>query len=381
MRSKIITIVVAISFMFLGILIGIFRLFTINNLYPKATIFELMYNLHGYIMIYGFISTLIMLERYFGASSAILKRFKLINLMLPSFILGFVIYLSGWLTYLKTILQIGAGMMILGVGIFIILMWQMSSMGKSKVPLGFMLLGCLALVSSIIIPSYTMLYNWLGVTLLMLSFPMLFIFGERVELITLGFTRIDIRLFRHALMISSFSLLSLIFGTVIYYIKFLVIISAIGYFITALFIYIAEGPSIKYMLIKGLKLQRYISLHLGLAYLWVLAGIIIFIISFINPANPYLYDAYLHSIGVGFIGTMILGHGPIILPTLFNKIIDAKRLTIAPLLILTLANFIRILGDMLIQTISSVNYLIGYSGLLVLISILTFILMIRRIIK
>jgi len=41
-----------------------------------------------------------------------------------------------------------------------------------------------------------------------------------------------------------------------------------------------------------------------------------------------LYDSFIHAMTIGFVGTMMLGHGPVILPTVLGRRFSEEKLTL-----------------------------------------------------
>jgi hypothetical protein len=143
--------------------------------------------------------------------------------------------------------------------------------------------------------------------------------------------------------------------------------------ITVLLVLSVESSNIKRLISAGLPLQKYVSFHVRLAYIWMILGIILAII-YVSALNYFvLYDSFIHSLTVGFIGTMLLAHAPIIFPTVLKK----KTLIVpsfSPLTLLTLGNVIRVGGDIILIITNSnlVRFIVGFSGWLILISFLLF---------
>jgi hypothetical protein len=81
------------------------------------------------------------------------------------------------------------------------------------------------------------------------------------------------------------------------------------------------------------------------------------------------YDAFLHAIFVGFVISMIFGHGPIIFPAILDIPIRYTQTLYAPLVLLHISLFIRIMGDLI-----QVFQMRLFGGLLNGIAILLFLL-------
>jgi len=78
---------------------------------------------------------------------------------------------------------------------------------------------------------------------------------------------------------------------------------------------------------------------------------------------------------------MIIAHGPVIMPVLLHRNLGAEVLSPIPLFLITIANAVRVLGNILKPLYPTLSLLIGYSGLLVLISVVSFFIMIMRAVR
>ncbi len=87
-----------------------------------------------------------------------------------------------------------------------------------------------------------------------------------------------------------------------------------------------------------------------------------------------LYDPFIHSIAVGFVGTMLLAHGPVILPSVTGRRLNAAKLSLLPLGVLTVGNLVRIVGDLIMLDYNAtlLEYSIGLAGWLILIAVILF---------
>lgn len=118
------------------------------------------------------------------------------------------------------------------------------------------------------------------------------------------------------------------------------------------------------------NLLKFISITLILGFLWLgLGGLIIL---FRSIDYPYYYDAFLHSILLGFIFSMIFAHAPIIFPSLFSISINFTNLMYMPLILLHSSLIIRVVADLL-------NSFEGrkWMGLVNIIAVLAYIVLIK----
>lgn len=118
--------------------------------------------------------------------------------------------------------------------------------------------------------------------------------------------------------------------------------------------------------IKKPGLPRFVAVCLLSGYLWLgFSGILLFQ-SDIGPAG-FRYDAFLHTIFLGFIMSMIFGHAPIIFPAITGRPIQFHMNLYFPLGLLHLSLAIRIIGDLIPN-----GFLRTWGGLLNAIGILLY---------
>lgn len=92
------------------------------------------------------------------------------------------------------------------------------------------------------------------------------------------------------------------------------------------------------------RLTRFISISLASGFLWLGIGGFFFLVLGKTVAGPF-YDAVLHSLFVGFVGSMIFGHAPIIFPALFGFTARFSKALYFPLALLHLSLILRLVGD------------------------------------
>lgn len=91
-------------------------------------------------------------------------------------------------------------------------------------------------------------------------------------------------------------------------------------------------------------LTRYIALCLFSGYIWLGIGGLIGI-GFGAVYAGYQYDAFIHTLVVGFILSMVFGHAPMIFPALTGRHITYSPIMYLPLVILHLSLIIRLISD------------------------------------
>lgn len=96
-------------------------------------------------------------------------------------------------------------------------------------------------------------------------------------------------------------------------------------------------------------LPRFMAVSLLSGYAWLLAAGVLWIIyarDFV--AGPY-YDAMLHAIFLGFVFTMIFAHAPVILPSVMDVPMPFQNAFYAHVVLLHLSLFVRIGGDLVVS--------------------------------
>ncbi len=120
--------------------------------------------------------------------------------------------------------------------------------------------------------------------------------------------------------------------------------------------------------VKQAGLTRYIAVCLLVGYGWLLVGGGLRLALGAQIAGSY-YDAELHSVLLGFVFSMILGHAPIILPAVLNVSMPFHRWFYVPLLLLHGSLILRISADL-----SAAFVLRQWGGMLNVIAILLFLM-------
>lgn len=93
------------------------------------------------------------------------------------------------------------------------------------------------------------------------------------------------------------------------------------------------------------SVTHYIAYSLLLGFCWlVLSGLLLLLYGFYSAG--LIYDAILHTLFIGFVISMIFGHAPIILPSIFGLQFVFKPVLYVPLLLLHLSLALRIFGDL-----------------------------------
>lgn len=364
MRAYFAPILLAIFFLGIGLVLGVSRLMYLNGILAEP-FFGQLYPHHGEIMVFGFLGTLIITERYIGTLPLNPNRYLVLMPFLVS--IGVLIKLIGWVSEAGALNFVGAAFFAAGVLLYICNLVFLSRFGTDSTPYKFMGLGALLLLASSIITLGRSPVSNLGLSFLMLGFPVLTILGERIELAK--FTVADIgERGRRAL---SFAVLSSLLLVAYVFVP-------VGLILTGSFLFYLP---IVWTLYKGemagkakkKRLMVYIRTHLRVAYLWLFLGLGLLVLHSLFPRySPALFDASTHSIAAGFIFTMILAHAPVIGPAILGRKLVEEHLSLAPLTLLTVANTLRVGGYILKFMGVDLSMVIGLSGVVFLVALLSF---------
>ena len=278
---------------------------------------------HGPLMINGFLGTLIGLER----AAALEKKWAYLA---PVFMAASVVLvLGGWQGP-------GAWALILGsVGLTLVMSYLQYL--QPKIYHLIMALGAASLLVGNLLyvygfPIYSLVGWWA-------AFPMLTIFGERLEL-----NRI-MRPPKKAQQLFAGLILAWIIALAATHIN-----RAIGWWIASLLLIGISGWLIKYDVarrtIRAAQWTRYSAICLLSGYGWlILTGLFVLFKGFAT-AGP-LYDGLLHMIFVGFVFSMIFAHASVIIPSLSGKLVRWHPYFYLPLILLHGFLMTRVIGDLI----------------------------------
>ncbi len=367
---------VSIAFMFLALLVGVFRLMSLNFL--ATGIFAGLYGLHSIIMIFGFLAAIIMTERVAGVRMIPgAESFKAPGVMVPLIMLGVVGEVIGYSWQLFTVRWLGALFLVASCLAFIVTLRLLRRETEAKLPFDFMILSVAALMLAALDSAFTLPVDDMGFIMLLISFPVLFIIGERVELTRIISGEKSNARFRRSIVVAAMSIILFAIGstarfTMLGDLTFL--IGSLLLLTVLISVLSAENQSLRILLKSPRPLQHYVSQHVRVAYVWALIGIVLAIIYSLSGLGWDLYDPFIHSLTVGFIGTMMLAHGPVILSGVLKRNFNEEKLTMLPLGTLTLAVVLRVGGELILLVSYSValRLIVGLSGWLVLVAVLLF---------
>lgn len=315
---------------------------------PAPVTFENLPIVHGPLLVFGFIGTVIALERAvairrwwaFGAPAAYgLAAFLLLS-PLP--------------------LIVGAGMLAVGsiILLFIYLaIWRRQAMLAAAVQALGAFLGLASAVlwmgglqASALVPG-------------MAGFMILTIAGERVELARLvvlsrGAER---AVFAVCVALAAGVLAAMLWPDVGY--------SLFGAALLAVVLWLVVFD-VATRLVRTTGLPRYIAACLLAGYFWLVVAGVIWLFTGPVSSGP-LYDATVHSVFLGFTLAMVMAHAPVILPAVLRKPLPYRPIFYVPIVLLNASLVLRILaGDL-----RNIPVLVQWGGVLNIIAVLLFVIL------
>ena len=366
----------SLAFMFLALLVGIFRLMSLN--FFATGILGGLYALHSIIMVFGFLAAIIMTERVAGVRIIPgAQKLKAPVVMVPFVTLGVIVETIGYMWQVPTLRFLGSLLLMAGCVAFIATLRFLKRNSEAKFSFDFMILSVVSLLLAAMVSAFTIPVDDMGFIMLLLAFPVLFILGERIELTRIVANPKSNKGFRRALVISAVGIILFAVGsgerfTMLANMTFL--IGSVLLLVVFLSVLIVENHNLRLLLKSPRPLQRYVSRHVRVAYGWAVIGMVLAVGYSLSGFELDLYDPFIHSLTLGFIGTMMLAHGPVILPGVLKRKFNEEKLTMLPLAVLTLSVVLRVGGDlfMLVSYSAAVRLTVGFSGWLVLAAVLLF---------
>lgn len=122
----------------------------------------------------------------------------------------------------------------------------------------------------------------------------------------------------------------------------------LGYRLLGLSLLVLVGWAIRFdvatRLVRSSGLPRYMAVCLLAGYVWlVLAGGVWLVAA--EPTSGWLYDAVLHAVFLGFVVSMIMAHAPVILPAVLRVPLPYRPFLYLPVAVLHVALVVRVVGD------------------------------------
>ncbi|MEM0117261.1 MAG: hypothetical protein QXV32_02335 [Conexivisphaerales archaeon] len=372
LRSSRLRLVSSLGFMLLGLLVGIFRLMNLHGIQVYPSFLIPLYEAHPNIMVFGFLAPIIMSERYAGISILNLQKSSILasRLMVPLTQAGLLLQIAGDFAGIFYFALIGSFLIFAGLLCFIFLMFSLSKKTGIRLPFYFMILSIFPLEAYAILTYRSGFISNAPEAVMLLLFPAIFIFGERIELTRYSTTSYSESKFRLGFYGCILLFILTLAATVSSSDSSWLMASAFTIMIiVAALILTDESSNFKRIIKSKFPLQRYVMANVAVAYFWLIAASVFGIYFFAFSAGN-AYDAMIHAMAVGFIGTMLLAHGPVILPSLLKRRSPLNPSTM-PLVILTLSNSLRISGDFFYNGYFAI--VSGISGWLILIAVLLFV--------
>lgn len=359
----------------IGVLIGLSALAAFSGFGASPSLVnDILF--HPDIMVYGVIGGLLITEKLES-----MERFRLLNTLkistptIFSLFTGTAILSIGYQYGVQYLVD--AGLVLVIIAGFLFLYFLTSKMGHSIPQIRWMFgASAAAIVLSAISNMKSPIWMNVQLSYLALLFPIIYIIAERVEL---GFVRgmssqtlsfqatlswlVVIMAFISAEIPGSLTE-SIILAVSIFFL-FLVIVSALRF-----------DPSFHRMPQKG-KFQSYLRIGVMTAYFWLFFGLLLFTIQLTTSQD--ILDEATHSIALGFIGTFIVAHSPIIFPLTLKKRAEQNKVTFLPLLLITAATAMRVFGDIGANVLTIFNLVSYVSGYVLIVAIFAFIYNLRRI--
>lgn len=283
---------------------------------------------HGPLMVAGFFGTVIALER--------------------------AVVLQKWWGYLAPLFT-AVGAMALALGI------------PDEIGRGFILLGSVAFVAIMVsiarvhFATYTVTLA-LG-AVLFLAGNILWLFGASIPhivlwwgsflILTIAGERLELARFVRPSPIA-FLLFSLVVGMMIGGLSVALVDLGVGIRITGLGMFALALWFLRYDItrrtIRQPGLTRFIAAALMSGYVWLgVSGLLGIWIG--EPSSAFAYDAFLHTLFLGFITSMIFGHAPIILPAVTGRAVRYTPFFYSHLISLHVTLLIRLIGDLTANTL------------------------------
>lgn len=367
MKPQLLAVPVALALMLVAVALGALRLLTLQGISPTPVAF--LQEHHGEMIIFGFLTPLILTERYLGATTFSLNRS--IHLMPFLAMVGAVLKVLAWLSGVPLLNLLGS--VVTGIAIiqYIYLLYSVGRQSAQPLPFHYMILGAVILLLATMINIYRSPVVNPAFTLLLISFPIFTILGERVELSRFLSPKVHRRA-RWGLWLAILATVSLLVRLFLVDAGYLIAIWAGLLGIATLPLVVPELTLVR---LGQTGLHRYLGRHLILAYAWFFIGLVIIIT--VRESYP-LYDAGSHALAIGFVFTMIMAHAPVIAPVIVRGNIVEEKLAYYPVAILTASVIMRVAGQLLKAGNIDIPALAGLSGVIALVAIIVFFPMMFR---
>ncbi len=279
--------------------------------------------LHGPLMVFGFLGTVISLER------AVALRRPWGYLAPVGTLAGTCVLLAGGRQGVGELLLLLAGCVL--AGLFALILHAHATAPVATLFLGalFWVGGCALWLGGL--PLVKVVPWWAG-------FLILTIVGERLELAALG------RLTRAGRVIFAVLTVALVCGLVLDAFTAGPGIRLAGAALVGYALWLARFDIARRTLHRA-GLPRFVALSLLPGYLWLAIGGALWLRYGAALAGPS-HDAELHAIFVGFVFSMIFGHAPVIFPGVLGVAIPFRKVFYGHLTLLHVGLTLRVAGDL-----------------------------------
>jgi hypothetical protein len=93
-------------------------------------------------------------------------------------------------------------------------------------------------------------------------------------------------------------------------------------------------------------LPRFAAVCILAGYVWLGVSRVLWVAMGLGASGPLLHDALVHSMFLGFVLSMVMGHAPIIVPAVLRVPLRFARLAYVPLVLLHVSVGVRIAADL-----------------------------------
>jgi nitrite reductase (NO-forming) len=370
MKPQLLVLPLAVLFLLLFLVVGLFRMFAVQGLMSSPPLVS-MFAYHGQMLVVETLAILLVTERYIGALPFNLNRS--IHSMPVLVALGAVLKLAGGLGSQRALDIAGTVLLALGFILYLYVLYAVGRRSAQPLPMRFMMVGGVVMLVGLILSEWQSVVGNLPFILFLLGFPMLTILGERVELSRFLSPRAQ-GWMKRGFWAATLAFLLLLFQMVWGFPLFQLLWALL---LTLTVMPLVRGE-LKLVRMAGGGLHLYLGRHLILAYAWLLLGLLLVTANSLVQDSRALLDASIHALAVGFIGTMILAHTPVIAPVILNRTVAADKLSLLPVALLTVGNGMRVFGYLLKELGAPLEIVVAGSGFLILAAVAAFAWMLVR---
>ncbi len=331
---------------------------------------------HPEIMVFGVIAGLFITEK-----ADLMSNFHLIGRVNSSLVNISLLFSGVFITSLGASLGLYAvrltGLLLVTLAGIVFFYYMTSRKNPGERRIKWIFGGAIsAMVSSAILSSAFPVVDDMPMALLILSFPILYVLAERVEL---GFVRGMPKKATFLVVAFAWAIVLLLSTSVLLGSdpsgKWLFDISAL-IFLGIIGLLLRYDPAFRKSP-RSSRLQAFMKRGVIISYIWIVTGILLFLVR--NSTNLDILGPATHAIALGFLGTFIVAHSPVIFPLILKKKANPENVTMAPIVLITMATFLRVTGDILLLSGFYGNVMSYASAYILIAAILAFLYNIRRI--